>query len=322
VPALATSAYQPEALTELHDLLVREVAARQAALRRLAGDAANVADRLAGLAGPPVAEDIVDRGSVRTLAGALASAAGVPAMVAAAERAYRHRAAETMGWPPARLLRRLRRTPAERTAEDGWSAQDGLPTARVTAAESAHTSAVGMAVRGLAERAGQQLPEAWSSAVTKAARSRVAELPDALDRAVGRTEPNLLGNPPWWWVAAAVQWLATLAGLFGLLWLVAGTALSAALSTLDYPEVGGLPLPVALLIGGLAGGLLVSLALQPVVRFAARRAGARADRQLRFAVAEVGREYVVAPVRDVLHRYAEAREALAVARGSAPAHER
>jgi hypothetical protein len=77
-----------------------------------------------------------------------------------------------------------------------------------------------------------------------------------------------------------------------------------------------------LLIGGLLGGLLFSVLLRPVVRFAARRAGARAERQLRFAVAEVGREHVVAPVREVLHRYAEAREALAVARGSAPVHER
>jgi membrane protein implicated in regulation of membrane protease activity len=115
-----------------------------------------------------------------------------------------------------------------------------------------------------------------------------------------------------------VQWLSLLVALFGVLWLVAGAVLRVlGLPALDYPRLGAVPLPAALVIAGVLSGLLFSVALRPAVRFAARRARARADRQLRFAVAEVGREYVVAPVREVLHRYAEAREALAVARGLA-----
>jgi energy-coupling factor transporter ATP-binding protein EcfA2 len=364
VPTLATSAHQPQALAELHELLEREVAARQAALRRLAGDVANVAAGLAGLVGPPVAEDAVDRGSVRMLTNALATTAGVPAMVAATERAYRDRADATMGWLPARLLRRLRADPwrrlrlkslpaaplatgadhsgaaarsgapagagaagagpAGRATWNAWSSPDRPPRATgVPPMEPAQNSALGMAVRGLADRAGAQLPEPWSAAVTRAARSRLADLPDALDRAVGRTVPDVLGSPRWWWVAAAIQWLAAAAALFGVLWLAVGAILRAlVLSTAAYPAAGGLPLPVALLVGGVLGGLLVTVLLRPVVGFAARRAGVRADRVLRFAVAEVGREYVVAPVRQVLHRYAEAREALAAARGSAPARQR
>jgi hypothetical protein len=120
-----------------------------------------------------------------------------------------------------------------------------------------------------------------------------------------------------------VHWLGAVVVVFGLLWLAAGAVLRLlALPTLDYPAVGAVPLPVALLIGGVLAGVLLSALLRPVVRFAARRAGARADRQLRFAVTEVGREYVVAPAREVLQRYAEARDALADARGSAPRHER
>jgi hypothetical protein len=102
-----------------------------------------------------------------------------------------------------------------------------------------------------------------------------------------------------------------------VVWLAAG-------AVLDLPgsPVGVLPLPVALLVGGLLCGLGLGTVLGPAVRLAAHRAGARADRQLRFAVAEVGREYVVAPVREVLQRYAEAREALAAARGAGPKHGR
>jgi hypothetical protein len=322
VPILATSAYQPETLAELHDLLERTVAGRQAALHRLAGDVDDVAAGLAGLDGPPMAEDAVDRAAIRALTDALAAAAGVPAVTAATERAYRHRATATVGWPPLRWLRRLRADPLRRLHLASDEAAP-VPVTSVPPAEAAQTSAVGLAVRGLAERTGQQLPAAWSTAVATAARARVAELPDALDRAVGRTGPNLLGNPAWWRMAASVQWLAALVALFGLLWLTAGAVLRLlALPALHYPSVGVLPLPTAMLFGGLLCGLLFGIVLRPVVRLAARRSGARADRQLRFAVAEVGREYVVAPVREVLQRYAEAREALAVARGTAPRHGR
>jgi hypothetical protein len=78
--------------------------------------------------------------------------------------------------------------------------------------------------------------------------------------------------------------------------------------------VGEVPVPTVLLLGGLLLGALIALLIRPVVKWAARRARARAETRLRAAVTDVAREYVVAPVRVVLHAYAEAREALAVAR--------
>jgi energy-coupling factor transporter ATP-binding protein EcfA2 len=324
VPALAVSAYQPETLAGLHDLLQRTVAARRAALRRLAGNVDDVVAGLAGLDGPAVAEDAVDRVAVRALTDSLAAAAGVPAVVAAAERAYRQRAAASVGWPPLRWARRLRRRlgtdhrlradpdPPHLPSEEAEPAEDPLTPVSGPPAEAAQTPAVGLAVRVLADRTGQPLPAAWSAAVTKAARSRLADLPDALDRAVDRTGPNVLGNPPWWRAAASVQWLAVLVTLSGAVWLAAGAVLDPPASSVG----------VALVVGGLLCGLLFGTVLGPAVRIAGHRAGARADRQLRFAVAEVGREYVVAPVREVLQRYAEAREALAAARGSGPKHGR
>jgi hypothetical protein len=54
--------------------------------------------------------------------------------------------------------------------------------------------------------------------------------------------------------------------------------------------------------------------VRPLIRQASRRARRRAENRLRAAVTEVAREYVVAPVRAVLHSYAEAREALESAR--------
>ncbi len=315
VPTLATSARVPEGLVDLRELLSYTVAGRQAVLRRLSADITTVVAGLAGLGGPPVGEEAVDA-SARELTEALAAAAGVPAVVDATERAYLDRAARSLGWLPARALRRLRHRPhrdgrGDRGIEEGEGAPARSAAADALGArEAALVSPVGLAVRDFAERARQPLPEAWSAAVIRAARSRVTELPGALDRAVRTTGPDLLGSPLWWRVTSVVQWIAALAALAGPVWLAVAASGSPALG---YPAVGPVSLPVVLLAAGLLSGLLLDLVLRPVVRLGAERAAARTGRQLRFAVAEAGREYVQAPVRDVLHHYAEAREALASA---------
>jgi energy-coupling factor transporter ATP-binding protein EcfA2 len=357
VPTFATSAYQPEALVELRTLLEKTVVSRQAALRRLSGDLDAVVANMSGLIGPPVAEDAVDRNAVRALTAALVPVAGVPVVIEATERAYRQRAASAMGWPPTRWLHRLRVDPLRRLhlTQDGVNRPQGdlylaqadradaafaaqlegagrsvrsfagggfgfpgpVPMTSIPRPEPAQQSAADLAVRALATQASHQLPEPWPAAVTAAARSRLADLPYALDRAVAVTGPGMIGAPQWWRLVAGVQWLGMATALIGLLWLGAGYALAAlALPVFDYPTFGVIPVPTALLLGGLLGGALLSALIRPVVRYAARRAGARAENRLRSAITEVGREYVVAPVRTVLQRYAEAREALVAARGA------
>ena len=69
--------------------------------------------------------------------------------------------------------------------------------------------------------------------------------------------------------------------MVGLGWLVLGYALRAlGLPALDYPMVGQVPLPTVLLLGGLLAGLLLAALTRPVVRWAARRARARAEQRL------------------------------------------
>lgn len=163
----------------------------------------------------------------------------------------------------------------------------------------------------MADRSGADLPAPWPTAVTAAARSRLGDLPDALDRAVAGTDLGMDRRPAWWRVVGGLQWLVTLAALVGLGWLALGYALRAlGLPALDYPRVGESPLPTVLLLGGLLAGLLVAALTRPVVRWAARRARHRAEQRLTSSVGTVGEEYVLVPVRAVLTRYAQAREAL------------
>jgi GTP-binding protein EngB required for normal cell division len=321
VPTLATSAKQPGMLTELREALEKTVAERQAALRRLAGDLDTVGEQLAEVIGPPAAEDEVDRATVRQLSEALAASAGVPAVAEATGKAYRHRAVASTGWPLVRGLRRLRPDPLKRLHLDSAPAEvagtDVAPVSRTSLpeADAAQKSAVGLTVRAVAGRAAAPIPAVWAPALNTAARSRVGDLPDALDRAIAKTDLGVARRPLWWRAVGLLQWLFTLAALGGLGWLLGGYAVRAlGLPALHYPKVGDVPLPTLLLLGGLVLGALLAVLIRPIVNWGARRARRRAEQRLRVAVTEVAREYVVAPVREVLNAYAQAREALTAVR--------
>ncbi|GAA0427220.1 hypothetical protein Aca07nite_35990 [Actinoplanes capillaceus] len=318
-PVIASSAKQPGMLRELRSALESTVANRQAALRRLDADLDAVAEELGGMIGPPAAEDEVDRATVRQLCDALAESAGVPGVADATAGAYRHRAAVATGWPLVRGLRRLRPDPLRRLhlepVKTDAVSTDVVPRTSVPEADAAQKSAVGLSVRAVAARAAAPLPEVWAPALNTAARSRAADLPDALDRAVAQTDLGMERSPVWWRVVGILQWALLAIATAGLGWLVLGYILTAlGLPELDNPEVGVVPLPTLLLLGGILGGLLLWLLLRPVIEAGARRARRRTEQRLRAAVTDIGRGYVVAPVREVLNAYAQAREALGVVR--------
>ncbi|WP_320067249.1 GTPase [Micromonospora sp. RTGN7] len=324
VPLLATTAVDPSGIVELRGTLERTVADRQAALRRLAGDVDTVVAGLAELVAAESPAGGPDEGTVGALTRALAGAAGVPAVAAAVEGAYRHRAVANTGWPLVRGWRRLRPDPLRRLHLPGPATGGGAegPAESLVAATSvpdptvAQRSALGLAVRAVADRAGAGLPAPWATAVTSAARSRLGDLPDALDRAVAGTDLGMDRRPLWWRFVGGVQWLVTIAAVAGLGWLALGYALRAlGLPALEYPRVGEAPLPTVLLLGGLLAGLLLAALSRPVVRWSARRACRRAERRLTAGVDAVGREYVLTPVRAVLDRYGLARQALRDADG-------
>jgi hypothetical protein len=327
VPVLTTSTVGPPGVGELRALLERAVATRQAALRRLAADVSVVAADLAPLVEPAASEGDIDRASVRRLSDALADAAGVPAVVEATEQAYRHRAVVKMGWPVARWVRRLRPDPLHRLhlpqtkrPRRGLPADEPTPATSLPPSSTADKAAISLAGRAVAQRAAaigstRQLPEPWPDALLGAARSRLDDVPDALDVAIARTDLGLAEERLWWRVVGALQWIGATVALLGLVWLALRFALSLlALPEIPTPEVGILALPTAMLFGGLLFGLLLAVVVRPFVNMGARRARRSADKKLRNAVANVSSALIVAPVREVLRSYAQARDALAIAR--------
>ncbi|MGR6316512.1 50S ribosome-binding GTPase [Micromonospora soli] len=315
VPLLPTVAVDPAGLDGLRAELERTVAERQAALRRLAGDVDAVVDGLAPLVGPEPPRAGPGDVSARELTSALAGTAGVPTVAEAVEAAYRHRAGGSTGWPLVRGWRKLRPDPLRRLHLPGGDPE--APAESLVAATSvpdptaAQRSALNLAIRAVADRSAADLPAPWPATVTAAARSRLTDLPDALDHAVAATDLGLAGRPTWWRVVGGLQWLVTIAAAAGLAWLLLGYGVRVlGLPPLEHPKLGVVPWPTVLLLGGLLAGLLLAVLTRPVIRWAARRARERAERRLLTSVGSVGEKYVLNPVWAVLARYAEAREAL------------
>jgi energy-coupling factor transporter ATP-binding protein EcfA2 len=309
VPLLTSSTVGPPGLQALSKTLAKTVAARQAALRRLEAD---VADVTAAFSFPRVGDETLDKAAQRSLTDALSRAAGVPMVANAVERAYVHRARKVTGWPPLRWLRRMRPDPLGRLhlGEHSGAASSIGPAA------PAARAAVSLALRETAAAAGKAVPEPWKTSVLDAVRSKMDDLPDALDQVIARADLGLLRPRRWWHVVGALQWMAIAVWAAGLAWLAVRYVLFAlALPEPPMPQLGALPWPTALLIGGLLTGLLLSLVIRPFVRFAARRLSRRVERRLRVGVEQTARDFVIKPAASVLQSYASAASELQAAQG-------
>ncbi|MEW9553764.1 YfjP family GTPase [Nonomuraea sp. NPDC050783] len=185
----------------------------------------------------------------------------------------------------------------------------------VPAASAVQQAQVETALRDVGEAAATGLPAPWGQAVRQAARSRAAELADAVDRAVATTSLDATRRPRWWSAVNALQWLVFAAMLAGALWL-------GVLFGMDYlrlpqpplPTAGPIPWPTVLLAGGALAGVLVALLSRVLAWLGGRRRARRTARALRAAIAQVSQDLVVRPVEEELDRYARFTEAVRLAR--------
>jgi len=230
------------------------------------------------------------------------------------EDSTRLRANRATGWPVAAWFSRLRPDPLKRLHLDlGSSGKElsGRARTSVPSPTTVQRARVDSAVRTLADDVSSDLSRSWSQAVREASLSRHDDLNDGLDRALGATELGAARIPAWAGLVRVLQWLLLLAALAGAAWL--GAMFATRYLTFEMPatpEVGGYPLPLLLLVGGVVLGILFALFCRLLVRATARRRARAADRRLRAAIAEVADELVVKPVQDVLAGYDTARRGI------------
>ncbi len=303
VPLLAVSARTGAGIADLRAEVERRVTARRAASDRLAADTRAVARRLLRACGSAreVGEDVR-----RALVEALADAAGVPAVTAAVEGSVRRQGTAATGWPVLRWTQGLTADPLRRLHLGGPDPASAGRTSLATAS-SVSTARLATALREVRAAAGDDLAPAWRDSLREELDARAADLPDRLDRAVAGTDLRATRMPAWWSAVSAVQRGLLAVAAVGLLWLLvlAGLGVLQLGSALPMPHLGALPLPTALLLGGLLAGLLLAAGCRPLVRRGARRAARAARRRLRERVADVAREQLLGPVEE--HRAAHDR---------------
>ena len=324
---LVTSAVTGAGVPQLRSLISEAVHSGAAVRERLAADLESVG---AGLASS-VADHEVDPAALQgqpALVQSLGAAAGVPAVLDAIEEDYRRGALAAGGWPVTRWvsalrpdpLRRLRlssRAAARRAAEgtgDEPSLEAELRRSSLPAPTPAQRARVSLATRRLADDVAVGLPSSWSDAVHAAAAPPDDDVADALDQAVLRTDLGL-GRPRWWAAVGGLQWLLTTAAMLGLVWLVVlGVVNWLRLPDIRTPDLGPIPVPTALLVGGLVLGFLLGLAVRMMAGNLARARRARAAARLDTAIAAVAQQRVIEPVAAVVAAHRRTREALARAK--------
>ena len=246
---------------------------------------------------------------VGALTAAFAKAAGTAAVTETLNGVRERSAASYIGWPPARLLARLR----------GEAPAPKLAVGDLGHAGQAQRSDIDNAINVFASEVGGSLPEPWSRTVRAAARSRAGEAQAALGAAVARGLPPRDKVTSWWRLIALAQWLLVALTLVGLVWIVlilaiggSGGAHKSSLinDTSLAPWLGVMVVAVLLL------GWLISSWCQNMVVLAADREREQAVHDILARIAAVTNDLVVVPVGRELSAYERYRTQLAAARDS------
>jgi GTP-binding protein EngB required for normal cell division len=313
VPVLAVSARHGTGIAELRAEIAKRVSAKKMTRARLEADLRAAAGRLDAASGTGRTRTLSDD-RVDALEDALAQAAGVPTVVDAVERSTRMRAGRATGWPVTSWLSRLKPDPLKRLHLNlGAEGKQLTGRARTSAPKATlvQRARVDSEVRMLADDVSTGLARPWAEAVRRASVSRLPDLGDRLDAALSDTDLGATGVPVWAGAVRLLQWMLIVCALAGAGWL-------GALALMGYlrvpqpgtPDVGSVPLPTLLLVGGVALGLLLALVCRFLVAATARRRARAADRRLRDAVRKVSEELVIEPVQNELRAYTTVRTGL------------
>ena len=315
IPIVPMSAVTGAGADEFVSVLRGAVATRKASDDRVSADISEAATDLLEAVGrgEPAGVQDVDR---RRLVNALADAAGVEAVAAAVGGSYRRRARVATGWPVTRWLARLRPDPLRRLRVSKKDVDARLLRTSLPKPTPIQRARAESAIRAFGDAAAAKAPELWVVAVRAAASSAADRLPDDLDRAIAATDLGVERRPSWWLLVGALQWLLLIAMVTGGVWLLGLAAMGwLRLPELPTPEVGVIPVPTLLLLGGALLGIVIGMITRVAARTGALRRSIATRRKLREAVGAKAEAIVVAPVAKEVERLESFRAAANTAKG-------
>ena len=318
VKVIGISARHGIGITELRAEIESRVTAKKMTRARLEADLRSAATSLDEACGDARTRALPPE-RITALEDALADAAGVPTVVDAVRRSTRLRAGRATGWPVTSWLNRFRPDPLKRLHLDlgaDGKRLTGRGRTSVPQASQVQRARVDSEVRALAEDVSTGLAKPWADSIRRASVSRLPDLGDRLDKALGEADLGVARLPIWAGAVRLLQWVLILAAVGGGLWL-GGMAFMAYLQMPEppTPELRGVPIPTLLLLGGVVLGILLAIGCRFLVRATARRRARNADKRLRAAVHEVSLDLVIEPLETELLAYTTTRNGLVKALG-------
>ncbi|MFI7454980.1 ABC transporter [Nonomuraea sp. NPDC049714] len=300
-----TSAVTGRGVESLKSVVAGAVSRRRAAIHKLEADLHRLEQRL--VKSMPVGEALaapssVDEARRMGLTDALCDAVGVPAVGEAMENVYAERSNRWVGWPYPRWADKLRPDPIKSLRlEDVGDEIRGITTGSV----SAQSAEVTNAVQALADGLSVGMHPVWSTAVHRAARSQLAQLPQALTTNLTEVAPQLDRVPGWWRALKVWQYVLVAAFGLGVAWLLAGLLLPGALpaSLQLVGDTGALPWVGLMTLSVLGLGALSGIASRNFVELGASKERERLEREMRRRVAGIAEKMVVEPVEAELTRH-------------------
>jgi len=290
---LRVSALDGTGFDEVQTMLETAVSARQAAIERVEADLREAASGLQGSAKGVVSELGSPEGrNAKDLIRGLGEAAGAEEAAGVALRHHRRQGRLAMGWPFTRFVRRLARKPLADLPGPGRA---GAAAPRAD-----------LAIRDYGEAVAGEAPKRWSRAVSTAAKSGRDELLDELRSSVGRATVEAGARPLWWTPIVWLQRVFAAAAIVGLVWLVTVAILGGFFQFATEPllpptpEAEWMPLPSALLIGGVVLGLVLGLLVRIPLSVGAARRGRAARKAIEDRVEQHANRRVIDPVKAVV----------------------
>ncbi len=313
VPLFGVSARERIGTTELKAEIARRVSDKKLTRTRMAADLRAAAERLDEATGRATGRGL-PRERVAALEDTFAEAAGVPTVVAAVEESTRLRANRATGWPVTAWLSRLKPDPLKRLHLDlGAAGKQLTGRSRTSVPEPTQVqrARVDTEVRALSDEVTEGLGRPWASAVRRASVSRLDDLHDRLDRALGATDLGVARIPVWAGLVRVLQWALILSAVAGGVWLGSLAVMGyLQLPAPETPSLVGVPVPTLMLLGGIGLGILLALLCRWLVTRTARHRARAADRRLRTAIREVCEELVITPVEAELAAHRDVRAGL------------
>ena len=316
------SARTGQGVAQVRELLSGMVRDKKVAATRLSQDVDHAGGLLADSLGKE-APGAVSEARSRQLTRSLAAAAGAPVVAEAVMGATRRRGSLITGWPALSWLASLRPDPLRRLRLGALPKADRkheLEPARVQRTalprgQGASKAQVDSAIREVSDEVAAGMPRGWAQSVRRASLTHAETLPDDLDRAVATTDLAMDRGFGYWRFIQVIQWILFACVLAGLGWLAVDFALAYfQMPPLPTRRYRSIPLQTWLVLGGVAGGLVLAGISRVLVEITARAKGRRAEQVLHRSIEQVALAKVVEPVNAELRRLQQARKAIGRAR--------